>query len=210
MQRLIAVGTLCLLVAASPASAEWHFTPMAGLTFAGDTTTFDWENAAGDTHPNFGGAVSLLGGGLFGVEGIAISTPGFFKSGGRGGTAPLLSGVRVPVKTSRSFAMMGNLIVTAPRRWTEYGLRPFVSGGWGLMHAAVVDGPEIFPERTTSVGFNVGGGALGFFSKRTGLRFDLRYYRTLHAKGEDPAGTVDYGPVRVNYMSLSVGLVFRR
>jgi hypothetical protein len=207
MRRLLAIGTLCLLAGGRSASAEWHFTPMAGLTFSGDTTMLDWENATGNTHPNFGGAVSLLGGGLLGIEGIAISTPGFFKSGDRAGTAPLLTGQRVPVKSSRSLAVMGNLLVTAPRRWTEYGLRPFVSGGWGLMHAQVIDAPEILPERTTSVGFNVGGGALGFFSRGTGLRFDLRYYQTLHAKGEGP---VEFPPVRVRYMSLSVGLVLRR
>ena len=88
MKRLFAIGTLCLLAGVSPASAEWHFTPMAGITFSGDTTMLDWENATNDAHPNFGGAVSILGGGLFGVEGIAISTPGFFKSGNRAGTAP--------------------------------------------------------------------------------------------------------------------------
>src|SRR5436309_15710637 len=170
MKRLFAIGTLCLLAGVSPASAEWHFTPMAGITFSGDTTMLDWENATNDAHPNFGGAVSILGGGLFGVEGIAISTPGFFKSGNRAGTAPLLSGEGVPVKSSRSFAMMGNLVVTAPRRWTEYGLRPYVSGGWGVMHAAFLDAPLVFPETTTSLGFNVGGGALGFFSRTTGLR----------------------------------------
>ena len=114
------------------------------------------------------------------------------------------------VKSSRSFAMMGNLVVTAPRRWTEYGLRPYVSGGWGVMHAAFLDAPLVFPETTTSLGFNVGGGALGFFSRTTGLRFDLRYYRTLHAKGVDQVHSVDYGPVHVKYMSLSIGLVFRR
>jgi hypothetical protein len=209
MKRLLAIGTLCLLAGASPASAEWHFVPMAGITFSGDTTMIDWEKATGDTHPNFGGAVSLLGGGLFGVEAVAISTPGFFKGGGRAGTGPILSGERVPVKSSRSFAMMGNLMVTAPRRWTEYGLRPYVSGGWGVMYAGFVDAPELLPESTTSLGFNVGGGALGFFSKSTGLRFDLRYYRTLHANGVDTIHTVDYGPVHVKYMTLSIGLVFR-
>jgi hypothetical protein len=209
MKRLLVIGTLCLLADVSPAAAEWHFTPMAGITFGGNTNLklLDWERATGDAHPNFGGAVTLLGGGLIGIEGIGISTPGLWKGSDSAGTAALFSGT-VPVKESRSYALMGNVVLTAPRRWTEYGLRPFVSGGFGLVHTSAVDAVEAFPLTLTSGGFNIGGGAIGFFSARTGMRFDLRYYSTLNATAS--TGGEDLGDVHLRYMSLSIGLVLRR
>ena len=56
-------------------------------------------------------------------------------------------------------------------------------------------------------GFNVGGGAIGFLTKRTGVRFDLRYSSTL--RGTDQ-GLMAIGPARLHYLSASVGVVMRR
>lgn len=189
----------CVLVIALPqiAGAEWHFTPMIGLTFKGRTSGLvDWEDAADNVHRNFGGAVTLIRGGTFGVEAIFVDTPGFFRQGKQD-----------LVSESRSIALMGNFVVTAPRRWTEYTLRPFISGGFGLIHLTDVDKPEALPVRTNLGGFNVGGGAIGFLSRRTGVRFDLRYYRTLRPVQEEPLSIS--GP-RVRYLTLSVGVVLRR
>ena len=80
---------------------------------------------------------------------------------------------------------MGNVVLTVPRRYTEYFLRPFVSGGFGLLRAApdrpsgAADGSRCFPARArTSPASIIGGGAVGFFSQSTGVRFDLRYFST--------------------------------
>jgi len=195
MKRVLALGTLCLLTAARPAAAEWHFTPMVGLTFSGNTSIVDLEDATRQVHGDFGGAVSVFGSGVVGFEGLVTSTPGFFKRD------------RDLVKSSRSLAVMGNAVLTAPRRWTEYGLRPFVSGGFGVLHASVVDAISIFRIHETMSGFNLGGGAMGFLTPGTGLRFDLRYYSSLHRSNAEAAAI---GGVHLRYMSASVGLVFRR
>jgi hypothetical protein len=191
----------CALVLLTPrmAAAEWHITPMIGLTFAGNTSLVDLEGGAKKVHKQFGGAVTLLGGGLLGVESVFVYTPGFFK------TDP--SGL---VTDNRNFALLGNVVLTAPRRWTEYGLRPFVSGGLGLMRVSVTDTAGAFPVAKSLAGFNIGGGAIGFLSQRIGLRFDLRYYANLHRTEEmSSQGAIALGRVHLRYFTGSVGIVFR-
>jgi hypothetical protein len=127
----------CALVVAAPAAAfaEWHITPMIGMTFAGKTTILDPDEGTGKRHPNVSGSVAVLGKGLLGVEGIFSLTPRFFQSGDQsvlftpGEESPLVNGSRV-------VTLMGNVVVTAPQKWTEYFLRPFVSGGFGLMRVS--------------------------------------------------------------------------
>jgi hypothetical protein len=190
----------CVLVCASAgsASAEWQFTPMAGLTFLGSTTIVDQEAGTEGRHWNLGGAVSLFGSGVLGIEAIGIWTPGFFESGDLD-----------LVESSRVLSLMGNVVLTVPRQWTEYFLRPYVSGGLGLMHVAKTDNPEgLFPVNLNLAGINVGGGAVGFFTNKTGIRFDVRYHALLNPSEHGPISLERN--VHLRYMTASVGLVFRR
>ena len=197
---------VCLLTVPRAAAAEWHITPMIGVTFAGRTTLIDPQLAASKRHVNLGGALSLLGAGVFGAETIVTITPGFFQTD----RTPLDSAVgRVEIDSSRTVSWMANAVLTTPRRWTEYSLRPFVSAGLGVLHASQTPQADDrgLPVRATMAGFNVGGGAIGFLTKRTGVRFDLRYSSTL--RGTDQ-GLMAIGPARLHYMTASVGLVIRR
>jgi hypothetical protein len=194
---MIRALTICVLVLATPraAGAEWHFTPMIGETFLGRTSIIDLEAATGKHHKNLGGSVALMGGGVLGVEALVAWTPGFFQTGKQ----------ELLVK-SRTLALMGNIMVTAPRRWTEYTLRPFVSGGFGLFNASKTELHAVFPTSVNMSGYNIGGGAIGFLSSRTGVRFDLRYYNNL-GSSENAAC---FGPCQLRYMTASVGVVLRR
>jgi hypothetical protein len=198
---------LCFLAVPRIAFAEWHITPMIGFTFAGKTTLIDPQVATGKRHANYGGALTLLGGGILGAETIVVLTPGFFQTD----RTALDTDVPPPaITSSRTLAMMGNLVLTTPRRWTEYTLRPFVSGGFGLLRAAKTEQDEVFPLHANFAGFNVGGGAVGFFSQHTGVRFDLRYYGTVHDTDHVPLVAIGDGTVRLRYYTASVGLVIRR
>jgi hypothetical protein len=191
--RATRVLALCGLLAAIPptlASAEWQFTPMYGFTFGGDTS-LALNESVGARRWNFGGSVRLLGAGPFGVESVFVYVPGFFEP------SPT-------VTASRSLALMGNVVLTIPRAWNEYGLRPFVSAGLGLLHASHND--PVLPISENLPGYNVGGGAVGFLTDRVGLRFDLRYYGNLKPTG-DPAAS--FGRVRLHYWTGSVGVVFK-
>jgi hypothetical protein len=207
--RLFAIAFawgVCVLAAPSPAAAEWHITPMIGVTFAGGTTFVDLQDAVKNRHTDFGGAVALLGAGIIGAEAIVVITPGFFEAS----RTPLSTDLPPPkIESSRTAAVMGNVVLTTPRRWTEYGLRPFVSGGFGLLHVSQTPAAG---ERGLGVharvgGFNLGGGAIGFLTPKTGVRFDLRYYRSLRQTDQ---GEMAFGLASLHYMTASVGLVFRR
>lgn len=178
------------------AAAEWQLAPFIGWTFKADTTLADFALETEETHWTFGGTVTLIGAGPFGVEGLFHYTPRFF--GGGDGSV---------VSSSRAIALMGNAVLAAPRAWNEYGLRPFVSGGLGLIDAksepAIAGGLRV---DETLLAFNIGGGAVGFLSDRTGLRFDLRYFR--HLKALAPEGqSVD--DVRLSYWTMTIGVVFK-
>jgi hypothetical protein len=211
--RLLASCCLCILATAAPAAAEWHFAPFLGITFKGNTTIVDPEVGTSKKHPTFGGTVSLLGSGVLGAEGVIALTRGFFQTDDRPVDS---SGTPIPplVESSRVTALMGNLVLTTPRRLTEYFLRPFVSGGFGLLRVAkteaVPPGVEVFPVKANFAGFNIGGGAVGFFSQRTGVRVDIRYFSTLRdtapAEGVDVVGD----KVHLRYLTASVALVIRR
>lgn len=193
--RALAAGLLLAFASPQSAAAEWHFTPMVGTTFFAKTSLIDPDAATDQSHRNFGGSVALLGGGIFGAEGLVVWTPGFF------------TGDKGLVESSRSIAAMGNVVVTTPRRWTEYSLRPFVSGGFGLLHMSETQVVNLFPFNSNIPAFNIGGGAIGFLSQQTGLRFDLRYYSGLSRMDE---GNVSIGRVYIRYMTASVGVVLRR
>jgi hypothetical protein len=200
------VTVACVLTFPHAAAAEWHITPTIGVTFAGRTTLIDPQLAASKRHVNVGVAGSLLGAGVFGAETIVSITPGFFQTD----RTPLDSAVaRVEIDGSRSVSWMANAVLTTPRRWTEYSLRPFVSAGFGVLYASQTPRAEDrgLPVRATMAGFNLGGGAIGFLTRRTGVRFDLRYSSTL--RGTDQ-GLMAIGPARLHYLTGSVGLVIRR
>jgi hypothetical protein len=188
-----------------PCAAEWQFTPFVGYTWNGATTLVDWENAVDDTHWNFGGAVTVLGEAPLGVEAYYVRTPGFFQSD----QTALVVGAADPT-ASRTYAFMGNVVLATPRSWNPYGLRPFVSGGLGRIHASYEE--RIVPAKVDVLGMNIGGGAVGFLNDRVGLRFDLRYFRNVRGVGEDDidrAPTIRGETVRIRYWTTSLGVVIR-
>lgn len=191
---LVLLASLAGMATPAPAAAEWQIAPMIGITFGGKTTLQDFENASGNIHPTFGIAGTYLTSGVIGFEGIATVTPGFFSAGNDF------------IESSRTSTIMGNVVITVPRRWAEYSLRPFVSGGVGLMRSSQEDRLGVLPVSSNVAGYNIGGGAVGYFSKSSGVRFDFRYYRNL--RGVDQ-GAIALGDVHLRYMTATVGFVFR-
>jgi hypothetical protein len=213
MRRTLTVCALCLLLAPRAASAEWHFTPLFGVTFGGSTTFVDLQHGTDKRHMNFGGAVSRFGEGVVGVEGIVIYTRHFFEFDG-----PRDPADPVPPAIAKSYTLsaMGNVVLTVPKRWTEYFLRPYVSGGFGLLRAVSIDQPDVvqptpfFPLTSNMPGYNIGGGAIGFLSQGTGLRFDVRYHAGLRRDPGKDAENVIGPDLHLRYMTAEIGLVIRR
>jgi hypothetical protein len=185
---------------ARPAAAEWQVTPFFGVTLGGNTTFNDPENTQtgrkfARRHAVYGGSVTRMWRGPIGLEGIFAYVPGIFDRDDLSDVA-----------NSRTLAAMGNVVVTIPRGWSEHGLRPFVSGGFGLLHVTQQDPLDLLPIRRNVLGYNVGGGAVGFITDRTGVRFDLR--RFSYVKSAEPSG-VSFDRETMSYWTATVGVVFR-
>ena len=200
------LGLVLLLGVPATSTADWHLTPLIGCTFKGSTTLIDLEGAAEMRHWNYGGAVMLLGDGPLGLEAFFLHTPGFFQREGEGLV------VSFDVGSSRTDVLMGNAVLTIPRGWNRYGLRPYASGGLGLLHASSRDLLNVTPVRLNLLGMNVGAGGLGLLSDRVSLRFDLRYIRKV--QGPDPEAIesppVPPGlPIRLRYWTTTLGVVIK-
>jgi hypothetical protein len=198
MNRLspFAVACILTLVNASAARADWFVTPFIGVKFAGSTNFVDLETGgAENTKLTLGACAGVVSDGMLGVEADVGYSPRFFERA---------SGSLIA--RSNVLTVMGNVIVTVPRSVTGYALRPFFSGGGGLMHVGIDDIANVFGVDSNLFGINVGGGAVGGLTARTSVRFDLRYFRTVTNESEDSVG---FGATRLSFWRLGVGLTIR-
>jgi Outer membrane protein beta-barrel domain len=162
----VGVWVLAFLLGSSSAvSAEWQLKPFLGVTFGGATTFFDHEFAVGGANVVFGTTGVLLGE-VFGVEGDFGYGPGFFTKEG------------VLVLGSRATTLTGNVVVALPRRLSEYSLRPYFVGGGGFLHVSTETSLGQLPVNSTLPVMDLGGGVTGFLSRRIGVNWDIRYFRS--------------------------------
>jgi hypothetical protein len=190
---------LILLLGAVPRPAraqDLHFIPYLGFTFAGSSSLLgDLEQGSTESASAIGGSVTVVGAGWFGVEGDIGYLPGFFERGDRQLVKP----------GSFVTSLTGAALVTLPLAVTRESLRPYLVGGGGLMWAEAEDNLNAFPIRSTMPAITLGGGAVGFLSNTVGVRFDLRYIRSL-GEGEDQV--IGTGP-RGKVWRAGIGLVLK-
>lgn len=166
----IVLFSLFVCASSQTASADFLFTPFLGTTFAGDTTLLDLDvGAASSKHWTFGGSAAWLSDQILGVEADFAMTPGFFQNSSNG------TGL---VVSSRVTTLTGNVLAAFPLSVTRESLRPYLTGGVGLIRAISEDLIGL-NERGNWVGLQFGAGAIGFINDRTGVRFDLRNSRSL-------------------------------
>ena len=178
MLRRPAVALLLLLwTPPATAHADWLITPFLGTSFAADTTFLVFEEGAG-RKLTLGASVSLLGDGILGLEAEIGHTPRFFE-----GNDPL--GL---VLTSRVTTISGSVMVAAPLALTRESLRPYFVGGIGLIQARSKHAAGLFPVARDLLGVNIGVGTIGFVTERTGLRFDIRHFRSASARSNRVRG----------------------
>lgn len=195
MIRLPLLAFALLLCLPWRVAAEWQVKPFVGLTFGGSTTFLDLEDAVGTTNPAIGiGAVYLSD--MLGIEAEVASAPGFFQAGGR----------RLIVRSAVT-TVTGNVVLTLPRRMTEYTLRPYFVAGAGLMRVSMDDALGAFELSSNLAAFDIGGGVTGFFSDRFGVSWDLRYFRSL--KGQQVGPGLSFGDPELSFWRLNMALVLR-
>ena len=196
--RAATIATLLLVLLCgfpSATRADYLFMPFIGSTFARETVfNIGAEPDESSKHVIFGGSASWLSAGILGVEGEFAYSPSFFK----------VERPESNILESHLLTLTGNVIVAVPLSVTEYSLRPYAIGGVGLIHSSI---RYLLPphDNDNSLGFNVGGGAIGFLTRRTGVRFELRHFRTFE---REPSDFGDVGP-RVSFWRFTVGAVVR-
>ncbi len=172
MPRVAVVLALLVLTPAA-ASADWLITPFIGTAFSGETTLLALEQGAGQKKLTFGVSGMLLSDNIFGIEGSLGHTPGFFQGDDPLGLIP----------NSRVTTVTGSVVIAAPLAMTRESLRPYIVGGVGLMQARAASTAGIFPIEKDFLVVDLGGGAIGLISPRTGVQFEIRHFKA--ASGAD-------------------------
>lgn len=197
MRALWLVLALSVLAPAH-ARADWQVRPFVGFTFGGVTTFVDPEDAIGSQQPVFGISGGWLGE-VFGIEADFGRSPGFFQTDGAAEDVKLVnSGVTT---------LTGNVVIALPRRLAGYGLRPYFSGGAGLMHVDIVGRFQIVDLHRTLPALSFGGGVTGFLSSNVGLNWDVRRLNTLRGEGETLGNSL--GRERLSFWRATMAVVLR-
>ncbi|OFW16353.1 MAG: hypothetical protein A3F69_04065 [Acidobacteria bacterium RIFCSPLOWO2_12_FULL_66_10] len=181
------------LIARPAVAAEKQIRPFFGAALAGDTTFVDLEDASGKPHLVVGLNAALLGD-VLGVEVDLGHSPGFFQAGDKH-----------LVLRSRVTTLTGNIVLSLPRRLTEYTLRPYFVAGGGVLRSQIDDyfgvlGVNVLPVT------NVGGGVTGFVTNFVGLCWDVRRFGTISRK---PEAGVSFGAEQLSFWRASMALAIR-
>jgi hypothetical protein len=180
------------------ARADYLFIPFIGGAFAGRTAFLNLEQGAGSTQLIFGGSAGWLSAGVLGFEGDFAYAPRFFERDNVAGN----------IFDSDLMTVSGSVIASVPLAVTGYSLRPYAIGGIGLIHSSITFPEPLDTENVNdnSLGFNLGAGAIGFLTPRTGVRFELRHFSTFERQA-DLAGEVS---ARLSFWRFTVGVVIKR
>jgi opacity protein-like surface antigen len=191
IRRLVLVAALLAVMAPAEARADWLLTPFVGANVGGDTVK---------TQTNFGASAAWMGKGVIGGEFDAGWAPDFFDTGAN--TPSTLIN-----KTSVSTYMF-NVILGAPvGGQSGMGVRPYASAGIGAIHSKAGSDLGLVDISNTVLGWNVGGGAMGFFSDHFGVRGDVRFLQSVKNDLKDNALFTDTG--RFSFWRVTGGVVFR-
>ena len=186
-----------LVAAAAPAAADIFVSPFFGLKFKGDTNELDFNNDVGarDTKMAVGiSGVVVMDKGL-GIELELAHQPRFFERT-----------VNNLVTDSGVTTISGNVMLAAPISITRESLRPYVVGGLGWMHASANNGIDFLEFNNDFLGLSLGVGAVGFIGDVTGLRFDLRYLKSISSSDtSNLSGDI----ARISFWRATIGVVFR-
>lgn len=195
LRRILLLAALFVCSGTAEARADFLITPFIGSAFGGNTTLLDLDiGAASSKHWTFGAGAAWLSDHVLGVEADFAMVPGFFQNSEGTG---LVTGSRVTTLT-------GNVLAALPLSVSRESLRPYVTGGLGLIHATADDLIGL-NESGDWLGLQIGGGAIGLITERAGVRFDLRHSRALSRdttlRGERTS--------KLSFWRASVGFTFR-
>ena len=185
---------LGFLLATTSAYADGYIVPSIGVNFGGDAGRTLVGALDDSSKVTYGVAAGYMGKGIFGVEELFSYSPSFFGKGGN-------------ITSTRVFTLMTNVIVGIPiGGQTGGGIRPYVSGGLGLINRNVETGLTLPSFSSNQVGYDIGAGLMGYFSDHFGMQGDVRYFRNIESTDLNSIG-ISQG--HFNFAKASVGVLFR-
>lgn len=156
------LALLALVALPTPARAQQTFlTPWIGSSF---NSTFDDYDFGSKLH--YGATLTWLGQSGLGFEVDLGYAPTFFEPGE--------DDFFNFDSTGNVTTVMGNLVLGG----TGGGLKPYASGGIGLMRSRIEAVGDLLDYSDNGFGVNVGGG-LRMGAGRLGVRGDVRYFRQI-------------------------------
>ena len=197
-RRVLPLIVLLVLAAPRPARADFFVTPFAGVKFGGSTTIVDLELAAGTRKFVLGASAMKIDDRILGFEAAFGNISGYFANDAVSAIKPLVK--------SGSYVndLTGSVLLMLPPGATGGGLRPYGVIGGGLIHAQAEDIIEVFKVRRTVPALTLGAGAIGMLTNNVGVRFDMRYFRSLIS--DAPVGGVGRS---IAYSRFTIGLMLR-
>jgi opacity protein-like surface antigen len=191
VKKYALIAAVLLVVGPASARADWLFTPNIGAGFGGDSH----EGA----RMTYGASIGWMGAGIIGFEADLAYTPQFFENN---------TGNFEFVDSDNVTTAMANLILGVPvGGQTGKGIRPYASGGLGMLKSRVANNEQLFTATNDDFGFNLGAGVLGFMTDHVGIRGDVRYYRSL--EDPEPDNEFDFGVGKFDFWRGTMGLAFR-
>ena len=189
-KHLLAMAVVLLLPGV--ARADWLFTPYGGMTFGKDAKDLE--------HFNWGVDAGWMGHGIVGFDVDFNHTPNFFEPKDATNTTELFGSNNVT-------SLMGNILVGAPIGGQKGGgVRPYVSGGFGLLKQNVPGATDFLKVSSNDFGMNFGFGAHVFASDHVGFRGDVRYLRSLQ---KNDSTVTNFALGNFDFWRWTVGITFR-
>ena len=209
VRKVVLSAVLALMlnaVAPATASADWMITPWVGMNWGSSGTFTDGIGELEDEFEKrgvYGATLTWMGGGIMGFEVDFGFAPNFFESTGSNGD--------YDYGDNNLTTLMGNIVIGIPiGGQTGPGIRPYVTGGAGIMKSKLDDPQDLLGDVSSSDwGFNVGGGINGFFTDRFGIKGDVRYFRQIRDRDLDDDDVFDVTVGALKFWRGSVGVIFR-
>jgi hypothetical protein len=176
-------------------AAEWQFKPFVGATYGSDTTFVLVQQGTARPHTTLGINGMLLGE-IFGLEADFGHTSGFFQD---------VDSAQPLVTDSGVTTLTGNVVVALPRRLAQYTLRPYIVGGAGMMHVRV-DLNGGLQNVSNLQAMDLGAGVTGFLTRRVGVSWDVRYFRSVDRTRENGFSITSE---HLSFWRASMALAFR-
>ena len=182
---IMAIGLI--IGTAAPARAQGFISPLIGLDFGGDAQC---PHLTGCQDKKINASVSFGAmGNVLGFEEEVAYAPNFF-----GNAAGLSSSV---------LTLMSNVMLVP-----KVGpVRPYLEAGIGLIKTRVdLTATSVFTTSNNGLGWDVGGGVIGFIGDHVGVRGDLRYF---HSFQDLTILGFTLSNSKLNYGRASAGMVLK-